>query len=208
MIVAITVLALVVGIMAVANLLLIKRTRAIYYTWLGAGVLMARPGEVPRQAIEQLSVMAARTLGNVNPEGAESAMRAVAATMTAAYRVRFLEVMKPQIEIMRQAHITMLLQNVRVDRIENTSKGGTVVYQAYLKADRMLYVGDLALEPHTIEIMVESYPVIVQDRNIYGLWINAMRWPRLPVDAQHVDRARQARRHRHRSAWKGRGVTR
>lgn len=173
--------ALVAVLLAIGNVYLIWRSGQIYYTWLGAGIQLARPGEVPRQAIEALSLSMVRTLGNVNPEGIQAAIHAAKSVMTARFRLRFDTVMATHLAAMREADITMLMQKPVVTRLDTRKKGTVTVYQALVTAERTLYVGDIALPPHPVVIMVESYPVIVEQANIYGLWVNDMDWPRLNI---------------------------
>jgi hypothetical protein len=173
--------SLVALLMTIGNVYLIWRSGTIYYTWLGAGIQLARPGEVPRQAIEALSLSMVRTLGNVNPEGIEAAVAAAKSVMTAQFRLRFDGMMAAQLPAMREAEITMLMQQPVVTRIDTRTKGGTTVYQAFITAERTIYVGDIALPPHRVVMMIESYPVIVEHANIYGLWVDDMHWPRLNI---------------------------
>lgn len=155
------------------------RSGQIYYTNVGAGVQLARPGEVPRQAIADLSLAIVRLLGNVTPEGLPSAIQAAMEHMTAHFRVKFESDMRAQLEEMQDGNIVMLTENLAVDRIVRTKKEGVTVYQTYISAQRRLMSGAIRLDPHEVMIMVESYPVIIARHGVYGLWVNDMHWPGL-----------------------------
>jgi len=142
----------------------------------------SRPGEFPVAIQVHGARLVVQTLGNVTPESLTAAIQTVRPYLEPAAYVALHSQGEAEAATMRVADVSIMTTNVTLSGVQTLNRRErTNATRLKFSAVRHLFSYGMALEPHTITVVVEVTPPPVASGTSDTLRVTHLAWPPLKI---------------------------